>query len=253
MDYTEQTDRRIESYFNGSLIAKDREAFNLQYKTDIQFKEEVDAFLKTKNTILSYNKLERLNKIDTYYEDYLKKRRQRRVYILLGTIAASVLILLAFSLSTQSTQSMEGMYATVIHIHMEEYIPANVRSSNPAHRFARLYRQKDKEGYKDSLAHALTDYQEALKQSSIKNKDQTYLYMGFCELELGNPEKALFYFEKIEQNVVIAKEWFIGLTYLKLQDKEKAIRQFETIASYKKHDYHDQAIDMLEKLRRLQH
>ena len=98
------------------------------------------------------------------------------------------------------------------------------------------------------------DYKSALDIfHKIKNKDTvTYFYMGVAHQELGEYKDAISEYEKVIKNndnlLVEQSKWYIGLCYLKLKDRNKALEQFKILSESKSY-YQLPAEEIIKKIK----
>ena len=91
---------------------------------------------------------------------------------------------------------------------------------------------------------------------SILNKDESniavWFYYGISNIETQNYENSIKAFNTIigqNDNLYIEHaEWYLGLCYLKNNQKDKAIDQFAVVASNPENFHQKEAKDILEKL-----
>ncbi|WP_290702158.1 tetratricopeptide repeat protein, partial [Lacinutrix sp.] len=80
-----------------------------------------------------------------------------------------------------------------------------------------------------------------------------FLYLGVSQLELENYTEALKNFQKIIDSKTMDQSkgyWYKALTYLKMDDRENAIKEFEISAYSPKHFNHVEARELLKELKK---
>ena len=88
------------------------------------------------------------------------------------------------------------------------------------------------------------------KQSNFN--PNVVLYLGVSNLELNNYDKALLNFEKLIQSNSIDKSkgyWYKTLTYLKMDDRNLAIKELKIIVENPSNYNYNKAKELLEKLK----
>ena len=118
------------------------------------------------------------------------------------------------------------------------------------------------EGSIDNLKIAMIEYESANYSEALKVLNRiideepenvaSHFYSGNANLCINNPEQAIIHFEKVlslgKNNFKDQAEWYLGLTYLKINDFEKAGLIFGKIAS-KDHAYRQQSLELLEQIK----
>jgi|GEM_PF-1505322 len=251
MENNQQLYNRIEKYLKGMLSPSEKQAFENEYDNDVNLQTKVDNYLTAKNVMKSHYRNQKLKRIEDTYAAFLQKRQRQKRIIYSMLAAASIVFIVAFWLWPAPT--MQEIYLAEINTTLVGYVESNVRGDdslqNPARAFANVYETKTQAGYPEQIQQLIQQYTERLSDSTVI-QDELYLYLGFCYVELDKPKEALEQFLKIKDNVLVAQEWFVALTYLRLEEKEKAITQLQQIVAYPNHDYYNQATKILRTLKR---
>jgi len=110
-----------------------------------------------------------------------------------------------------------------------------------------------KGNYKEVTGATRNDY-ETRGISSDKNEAYMQLYKGLSYLKAGSADSALFHLQSAEKksqkipHVQYNATWYIALTYLKKNDREKAKNVFRNIIHQEKSPYHKEAETLLDQL-----
>lgn len=97
-----------------------------------------------------------------------------------------------------------------------------------------IYREIDKKKYKKILRKLLIDYPYLLSEKEIDLISNMDFYKGKYYFLKNKFEKCIPYFEKSEQNL---KHYYIGYSYFKLKNYEKAILEFKNLLPEKRFYY----------------
>ncbi|NVO11886.1 MAG: tetratricopeptide repeat protein [Bacteroidales bacterium] len=160
--------------------------------------------------------------------------------------AASILVLIivgiAIGYNAQPSDSLEN------RLYAEYYAPlSNFNDYILANNTFIIAKQKYKDG----------DYTNALLllknlPSYITIEAERNMFIGLSSMEIGRYKVAVDYFEEILTNqsnfdYIPQVRWYLGLCYLKLRDKEKAIETFRTIVN-SNDDYSRKAKQILKRI-----
>lgn len=229
-DINSTIDQQIESYLNGELHGNDLKSikemiqnhaniaeeilfrksfrFVVEHKDDFQFKNKISQVMNT-TTIepdLSTNGFNGMS--------WLKI-----IGISIGVIAFSVLSWFAITDNQQQTIN------TILEKHLEPF-ENNIQddSDNNLGRGLTAYDNKEY----DVAAEQLQLYTDALPIDTVPQ-----FYLGLSYLLNNQPKEAIPYLQNInnssEDFMIPHAQWYLGLTYLKMNDIDKMTESFEPI------------------------
>ncbi|MCK9639394.1 MAG: hypothetical protein M0R39_05745 [Prolixibacteraceae bacterium] len=247
-----QTVEEIDSYLNEELDAdslalfEDELMYNTELAADLNFHKEVDKAIAETDVMALRD---HLRDIAREQHDQVNEKRgiaTPKTKNLFWYAAASVIVLMVVftSLLRNKTYSGQQLYASY-------YQP--YKSGEGVSRSAM--------GSYSGLNVALREinqgkYLDALKSMSLipsKERDgySVNFYSGVAYQELGEYNRAIGSFSEVVHHgdnlLVEQSEWYIGLCYLKIDERHKALEQFRLIAS-RKGFYGEQSNKLLKQL-----
>ena len=259
----EQRNIRIEAYLNNELSLPERSEFEKNLKNDAELAKEYNLRKKTniaiqqENELLSilnevHNSVE-ISETDKVLGSELKlpgvvtKRYSIQRYVLRWVAAACVAAIIATGsavyLISNSTPVQERIYS-------QYYKPLSSVSSSfvvNSSSFDKA-RQKYAEG---DYHNALQDFEKLPGTIDIQIEKQ--FFIGLTQMQLGNYEQAVANLNYV-RNVRETNEftpltyWYLGLSYLKLDQKAKAAEMFSWLE--KNSDYKNRQVsNILKKLK----
>lgn len=219
----------IDKYFENTLTKKELDLFNDLLASDKDFLEEFNFQKDVQTSFKSYKKKElksRLQAIDS------KSNKETRVIPLINKkwlAVASVALLISFlgyytfSLYSNTT-SLDNLYA-------ENFTPIeNIVFP--------LDRNENEESLKADafFAYEKADYKKAEKLFNAlyktENNEEALLYRANCLLALKRFDEAiesLETFVKLDNKLKTKSYWYLGLAYLKTNNKTKAKTYFQKL------------------------
>ncbi|MCX6221858.1 MAG: hypothetical protein NTZ69_12825 [Bacteroidia bacterium] len=247
-----RTVEEIDSYLNeeldedASALFEDELIYNSGLSSDLNFHRDVDKAI-SETDVMALR--ENLRNISREQHDQANEKlgiASPKTKNLYWYAAASVIVLMVVftSLMRSKNYSSQQLYANY-------YQP--YKSGESVSRSA--------SGSYSCLNTALREisqgkYQEALKSMSvvpIKEKDgySINFYSGVAYQELGEYKQAIGSFSEVVHHgdnlLVEQSEWYIGLCYLRVDERQKALEQFRLIAS-RKGFYGEQSSKLLKQL-----
>lgn len=243
----------IERYIDLDLDADELEWFqnelrsNPSFASDFNLHKDVDAALSEKDVMVMRKQLDKMHQaVVTEKQSVIKTFFVNRAYYLAAAAVAVLLIVggvyLLFSNKSYTNEQLYSMYyypdESVMmvrsgNVTMEEMLVSSFK----------LYDQKN--------------YLGALNQfNQIIEKDPSNLpvqfYSGISNMEINNYVKAEKHFSYIANqgdNLFMERaKWYLGLCYLKMNDKSQARQVFTEIVVSKTH-YSDKAAEILKNLK----
>lgn len=247
-----RTVEEIDNYLNEELdedalaLFEDELIYNSGLSADLNFHRDVDKAISESDVMaLRAN----LRNISREQHDQANEKRgiaTPKTKNLFWYAAASVIVLMVVftSLMRSKSYSSQQLYANY-------YQP--YKSGESVSRSA--------SGSYSSLNTALKEinqgqYQEALESMSmvpVKERDgySINFYSGVAYQELGEYKRAIGSFSEVVHHgdnlLVEQSEWYIGLCYLRIDERQKALEQFRLIAS-RKGFYGEQSCKLLKQL-----
>ncbi len=160
-------------------------------------------------------------------------------------VASSIVVMLAFSsLVMHKTYSNQQLYTSYYQPYKNgSNVSRSASSINNEMNIA--LRQLDKGNYPTAL--------KMLQSASVKEQDGFSLrfYSGVAYQGLGDFKNAINSFNDVVRHgdnlLVEQSEWYIGLCYLKIEEREKAVKQFRYIVS-RNGFYREQSSKLLKQL-----
>jgi hypothetical protein len=247
-----RTVEEIDNYMNGELdedalaLFEDELIYNSGLSADINFHRDVDEAV-SETDVMALR--ENLRNISREQHDQANEKRgiaTPKTKNLFWYAAASVIVLMVVftSLMRSRSYSSQQLYANY-------YQP--YKSGESVSRSAL--------GSYNGLNTALQEinqgkYQEALESMSMipaKERDgySINFYSGVAYQELGEYNRAIGAFSEVVHHgdnlLVEQSEWYIGLCYLRIDERQKALEQFRLIA-YRKGFYGEQSNELLKQL-----
>lgn len=218
--------RKIEMYLKGELEEDDLWEFKRALETDPQLAHDLHAYIELKRVMVQTKKIDLMQKLDDIRKSETKKTRFLGLPVYSAIAAALLLlatigggILLNYS-GNQHQQLFEQYYAA-------ESGSFGLRSDNST--------------IEQTVAQGLKSYEEGDFKNAIdafnKAPDNLMgkLYRGLSMIELGKYDLAIGDFESIinhNDNLFVDQaHWYLALTYLKLDQTDKAEEQFSLIAA----------------------
>jgi tetratricopeptide (TPR) repeat protein len=233
IDYSRYVDR----YLDGVMEAEEKIWFekeldgNNDLQSELSFQKKISGALADKDALDLSVQLDNIH--SKAYKPWSRSinvpGQSRRSIFILGSIAASVVILMAIWLN-YSKKNISGA-----ELYAEYYQPAEINMS-----FRTAEDIIDSDLRSAMLLYKNKDYTSAIQLferilSSDPSRIGLNLYSGISYMELSHYDKANENFQKIidhKANAFIeSAQWYLGLCYLKTGDVDKANEIFNTIAA----------------------
>ncbi len=253
---------RIKKYNNRQLPEAERIAFEQQMQTDPAFAEEVatlaaiyqgiqekgDAELNAELMGLGKQLLQTQSGAPEMTAKVNSERMARRFAMSRWAYAAAamlLLLLLAWPIY-QRYGGPENTYASAETLFSEHFSAPDAPTVRDAGRipWKEAYDQKQ---YPEAIA-AL---EQLLADTSYLRRSEAQLYLGIARLSAGQAQQAINAFQQISPNNGEWEDaqWFMALTYLKLNDTVKAKGILKAIADEASHPWRSKAEEILKKLK----
>ena len=221
----------IEKFIDNDLDADKLEWFQNKLREEPEFARQYQLQLDLNKAILEDDVMQLRDQLQDIYGQYMtnEKKTIRHNFIKRFSVAATIMLIIGLSL----VYLLMEKTATTRELFTQYYKPyeniTKMRSGDVG----------EDQGF--NLAFKFYDkglYNEALEQFNrlIESEpDNAFLlfYTAITEIETGNVEQAISKFKKIIElgNDIFSQqsEWYMGLCYLKLDNKEEAVRIFSRI------------------------
>ncbi|NBP69962.1 MAG: hypothetical protein EBR30_19370 [Cytophagia bacterium] len=234
----------VDRYLEGSLSEQERTAFEEKLLHDETLRQQVDEMKLMRAGIIRASRraaLENLKTLESTLPPVEKKGLTLWANIWLQAAAVLVIGLITYALWPTSVDEKEFL-STDFEVYPNVIMPT-VRGEipNDSTLKALAFRAYDQKQFEEA---------EQLF-NRIDNKDVNILfYLGNCYIATKQPDKALPLFKNVlnDYNVFDEQaEWYIAVSYLKLEDREKAKETLNKIAASES-SYKAKALLILEKL-----
>ncbi len=220
-----------EKYIREEMTAEERTSFEAQLSTDEALRAAYD-FVKDTEKALEITEYKRLKSILGENSKSSGFRFKRW----LG-IAASIALVatLGYIIFVGGQTSTEDLYNQYYEPYPNIIDPVN-RSSTGSSSPYQLYEQ-------GNLNEAL-DYLSVMSTS-----DTTFFYKGQVHMSLGNYEKAVTAFNRLDKNSTFyaSGQWYLALTHIKMSQEKRAEELLKVIAD-SGNSYADRAREILDSL-----
>lgn len=248
MKRTQELFENIDAYLKGDLKGEDLELFENALRSDVRLQEEVKKYELVKDALKDEDIIkfrEKLRDIDHEIEQEkisatIPKKSFKQYY----KIAAVFIAILGISSLLWLFNPLErDLYA-------EYYVPYPISELTRSNEVTTIAELKEVSGYYKRKEYVKTiPILETLTLKYPKN-DKLRLYLGNSYLNTNQEEKAIYLFENVLHNDTFRNDalWFLSLTHIKEDNKDKAIILLKDLASYE-NLYKKSAIDLLEDLR----
>ena len=235
----------IVKYFSRTISKDELLEFENLYKTDSEFKLEVD-FLKNVKSVSEKEDDEQFKKQLAFYEEeYNENQKKEKIkwFKPLTVAAAVVFMVLSITFLWNNTKSNEELFA--------DYFEPSKNVSAP------IVRSEVDESIANNafIAYAEGNYKDALplfeKAFSTSNNSELLFYEGNSHLAIGDTEKAIEKFNKhitFSDTLTNRSHWYLALAYLKMEQNEKAKTELKVFIDSNESFKKVEAKSLLEKL-----
>ncbi|UZS00207.1 tetratricopeptide repeat protein [Chondrinema litorale] len=248
MENIERNIYLIERKYDNSLTPNEQSEFENKLKSDKNFQ----SLFKNENLmvggIIYKKRLELLDKIKHIEANYQKESQNNNIFNLkpgnkkFWSVAAVITIIISVTslLLDFSKSNNSDLFDTYYYTYENIY---RVRSNNEYSKIDQAFEAYDKGNFLD----ASNLFEEIL------GTDVDYaiiFYIANTQLEMGVYEKAITNYSKVIANDArwgIPAEWYLALTYLKINNIEEAISTFESIKK-SNNSYSSKASEIITKL-----
>lgn len=218
----EEKEELIEKYFEHSLSAQEQDLFNEYLKNDKEFAAEV-LFQKNVRQAIQANKREELKlKLSSFEKPFRNRKKFVIWYAAAAIIVASAVGLLILNQNPDPGKLYEAYYHTYPNV-----IAPTVRGADADNLKSQAFYEYDNGNYKTSLKLFSQIYEK-------DHDDYALFYLSLSLVELNRHEEAIASFERFDLNknngFTPFVKWYKALSYLKTNQKGKAIILLESLA-----------------------
>ena len=242
----------IDSYLNDELdehaqaLLEDELLVNSGLAADLTFHREVDKAIMETDVMALRASLESISQKERdRSSEKLGVATPKRKKLFWYAVASSIVLMFVFSsLIRHKTYTSQQLYSSYYQPY-KNGASVTRSASVSANELSTALREIDRGDY----AGALT----LLKIASAKEQDgfSVNFYSGVAYQELGEFKSAINSFSEVVRHgdnlLVEQSEWYIGLCYLRIEEREKAIEQLRGIIS-RNGFYRDQSSKLLKQL-----
>ena len=217
---------RIEKYLLGDLPSEEKVAFESEIESNPSLREKVDHHRQMLRGLeIGFNRelksaLQKEETIDIKFAS----TKSRKLYYPIGIAASIVLVVSVIFVLRESSVSSTELFASYYQPYANIESPVSRSESNENNPYA-LYESGD-------FQIALPLFEKLIKENP--SNPAPVFYAGICNLELDRVKTSISYFDLIEsfENNKYSRPalWYLGLSYLKLKERQKAINTFELLA-----------------------
>lgn len=238
----------IDRYLLNLLTQEEKQAFEAQLDNDAALKAEM---LKQKEVIENIEGIGRLELKSELQEIHKKLNPDtnkstpitRRLLFRIASAAIFVGLLSTGLWIIQQTPSNSELYSK----NFEPFELSLVERSGGAENYAQIQNLYSQGKY----TQVIPLFEDALRGKDAKSS-QILLGTGISYLETDDPSKAISYFQRIlvnkDFNFEDEAQWYLGLTYLKLNDVVKAKSHLKILADDSAKDHHQAAKKLISRL-----
>jgi len=240
----------ISKYLGGELDPLSAARFEAEIDKDPALRQQLELYREVDEALADTEVMElrmQLQKLHTHKlpdPDFSPKKRFKK----LARVAAAASLILAIGLSAvnllwqNNTQSILKKY----------YVPYEMTATNRSSGSDtdRALRDALEKYQNQQYREAVVLFEKVLEANP--NQMATQLYSGISNFEIAEYQKARTSFSKViehNDNLYIEQaNWYLGFCYLKMGEKDKAVKQFTEISKSDSF-YSDKAKSILKKLR----
>lgn len=247
---SDKYDVLIQSYLGGDLSDVDRKSFEKELEVNIELQQELKLY-QSVEIVLKDNSLEKFKaRLDNIHRNFIGNAKRPRTFGFntFSLIAASIVVIISLGSVMLYTFSSNQSNLDVFNKYYEPYeISMMTRSArNLNDSIIRIATTSYNDGEYSFAKQLLEDI---LTRNQKDNKVQFIL--GVSNLQLNFLEEAKANFKTVikDKNPYFYQqaEWYLTLTYLKLDDKKSALAQLNSIVLANGF-YTDQANEILSQL-----
>lgn len=240
-------DKLIEQYFSNRLSKEERLEFDVLYRKDKTFKDEVD-FLENLKTVSdeddSRNFKAQLEGFEKAYQNTTKTSNHIAWLKPLLAVAAVLVVALSINFGLNRSIDENNLFDTYFEPSKNVSQPI-VRSDGHENILNTAFIAYSDSNFEEAMSLFKTAYQES-KQSEL------LFYEGNALLALGDTQNAI---EKFKEHLTYTdvltnrSHWYLALSYLKTKDSKNAILQLNALLNSGENFKKEEATSLLKKLK----
>lgn len=215
----------IEKYFSKQLSETEILEFEKQYKTDSDFKAEVDFLKDIQYVSENEDNVNFKNQLTSYEDEFSKKTPSDSPKWIKPLIAVAAILLIALSITffLNNDLNTDQLFSNYFEPSKNVSAPI-VRSKSDAGLINEAFIAYTDADYK----HAIPLFEKAFE--STKNSELLF-YKGNALLAIDQTEDAIVIFKKhlsFSDALTHRTHWYLALAYLKMHQKDKAKHELNT-------------------------
>ncbi|WP_025664294.1 tetratricopeptide repeat protein [Aquimarina megaterium] len=277
MKFDKEIYDQIDAYVKGAMNEDEKLLFEKKMQSNDLLKEEVElnksvkASINAEEWVLMNSKTflkEDISKISSYRRSsefmtmkntiqesadqffdkkYSKPKTNNRKWIYYAsTIAAVFLIFLIMKFT--GNQDLKKLYSVYSDW---DQLPSLIVQSDTDQELAKATLLFEDQKYEEAISAFNRSIEQTKRQGNTEMNPYVFSYLGISHLELENYQKALEYFDQLQQSGMVDYSrayWYKALLYIKKSDVLKAKEQLILILKDDKNYNYEKAKEVLEKL-----
>ena len=255
---TSQKIEEIDQYINDELTGKSLDSFESELSSNPDLVAELELYKEIDKAVQETQVMDLRAKLNSISKEITREEKQKRSFVAkinssrvaIATIAASLILLLGIAglISKNSVSSDAELYSQFY----QPYQTTGIFRSGDALIDSKLTQALYKFNTEDYQT-AIDLFSEVLKID--KNNPVGNFYSAMAYQETGKISQALEAYGSVirdRDNLFIEQaQWYIGLCYLQTENRKKAYKQFQKIASSDSF-YQEKATAILKKIKYLE-
>jgi TolA-binding protein len=254
----------IERFLSGAMSQDEMAEFEKRKSADKELEKDILLYQQANELIRAgarkrmkqhLDDLGRKEFANTMVETYMRYNLLKKYWY---AIAASILLLIGLSYFAYQTMQSNRSIPTLAQVFDAYYeVPKTdliiSRGNNAEETLSFAWNSALRKYDEGSYADAVKDFKAALSDSGFAYKSAANFYLGNCYLQMNIPDSAVSCFGLVSPASSLSQDagWYLGLSYLKAGNKQKAAEVFENITNSKKHFKKEQAEDIIKLVDRM--
>ncbi len=232
---------QIDRYLLNLLTPKEKEAFEAQLKTNKILAREVTQHRELLEDIEEIGRIELKSKLKEIHKDFYpySEKPKTKFRKLLFRVAVAAVFLGVLSIGWWWLQQVP----TNTELFSQNFEPFEL-SLNQRSEGDIIFSKIEDLYFQGKYKQAIPLFEDALNGSNLQSS-QVLLGLGISYLQTEQPKKAIIQFDSIlvskDFNFEDEAQWYLGLSYLKLNDIDNAKFHLNLLASDSKRDHYEAA------------
>lgn len=254
----QNTYEHIEQYLDGELPEMEVLGFEKRIEEDQVFKEAVEDVMKLRHAAHSLLKENYEEKFSQWREEeggIIRpiRARSRQRYMAVAAVVLLLLTSVVLFINRPSSEpvSMQQLYT----MNDAPLKPSGTRTFETDNETKDIWLSAIQLYGKGQYEEAAVQFNQMIEVISDKSElDQPLLYLGTCYLFTEKTELALETLEKVDEGSESSyqADWYISLAYLKMEDKNHAMKALKKITTLSFHPKKTEAEEILRHLEKIQ-